>query len=274
MCTDYDRVRAYYESFDEWARLDTAEGRLEFDRAIDVLERYLQPSSRVLDLGGGPGRYTIALAERGHRVVLVDVSKSLVEQARQRIRAAGAGVRRSVEASYVANATSLEGFEDASFHAVIAFGPFYHLTTESEREAAGREIVRVLSPRGLLFAAFVPRLCGVAGLIVRGAQQPQQVVPDSLKAALETGVFHNASQTGFQEGFYFEPAEIEEFFEARGLSKRALVSLRGLAWCGEKAYWELSTALRDAARELIEETESHPAVVSCCGHALYVGRKR
>ena len=60
-----EKVRQYYESFDEWSRLDSAAGKLELVRSLALLERYLQPPGRVLDLGGGPGRYTMALARRG-----------------------------------------------------------------------------------------------------------------------------------------------------------------------------------------------------------------
>jgi hypothetical protein len=53
MTTDHDRVRAYYGAFDEWARLESPEGALEYRRASAVLRAHLAPASRILDLGGG-----------------------------------------------------------------------------------------------------------------------------------------------------------------------------------------------------------------------------
>ena len=89
--TDDSKVRDYYAEYQEWARLDTAEGRLEFERGLAVVVSYLKPHSRVLDLGGGPGKYAIALAEEGHRIVLADTSPGQLSVARAAIDAAGAG---------------------------------------------------------------------------------------------------------------------------------------------------------------------------------------
>lgn len=71
-----DAVRAYYASFGEreWARLESPDdGRVEFLVTCHTLSAHLAPGTRVLDLGGGPGRYTIWLARQGHRVVLADL---------------------------------------------------------------------------------------------------------------------------------------------------------------------------------------------------------
>ncbi len=48
-----------------------------------VDELGLGPGSRVLDVGCGPGRHALALAERGVEVVGVDISERFVELARQ-----------------------------------------------------------------------------------------------------------------------------------------------------------------------------------------------
>ncbi|NIV34660.1 MAG: class I SAM-dependent methyltransferase, partial [Anaerolineae bacterium] len=56
----------------EWERL-TFEREphrwLEYQVGLQILEKYLPPApARVLDAGSGPGRYAIALAQRGYRV--------------------------------------------------------------------------------------------------------------------------------------------------------------------------------------------------------------
>src|ERR1700733_13265223 len=89
MNTDADRVREYYSRFDEWARLDSASGALEFQRACKLLDKHLPSCARILDLGGGPGRYSMQLARRGHRVVLADLSATMLETARRKLAEAG-----------------------------------------------------------------------------------------------------------------------------------------------------------------------------------------
>jgi len=270
--TDDEKVTKYYAQFDEWARLDTAEGRLEFERALNVLEHYLKPESRVLDLGGGPGRYAIALAQRNHRVVLADISPELLDRARREVDAAGVGTL--IESIDLVNAVCLDLYEPASFDAVVAFGPFYHLTEVGEREAAATEVGMVLKKKGLVFASFIPRMAGAAGLIVRAATDPEQVSADAFRECLETGVFHNQTDRGFQEGYYPYPHEIESLFESAGITLVSLLSLRSIANMAETELDRLEPQLRNEVLAIVEKTAADPAVVSCCGHAVFVGSKR
>lgn len=76
---------AIYEAGDEDVRMVTASNRVEWERTLELLERWLPPASaRVLDIGGGPGRYAAWLAERGYTVQLLDPVPKHVRQARAR----------------------------------------------------------------------------------------------------------------------------------------------------------------------------------------------
>ncbi len=123
-----DAVRAYYAQFGEreWARLThPTDGAVEYAVNRQLLAAHLPPTGRVLDLGGGPGRYTIWLAQRGYAVTLADLSPNLLAIARERI--AQAGVAHRVEAVVEADACDLSRWEDGRFAAVVSLGPFYHL---------------------------------------------------------------------------------------------------------------------------------------------------
>ncbi|HML04070.1 MAG TPA: class I SAM-dependent methyltransferase [Candidatus Bathyarchaeia archaeon] len=65
-------------------------------RVYDAITwKYLEPhvpasaDSLVLDAGGGNGRWTIPMAKKGCRVVLVDISEGMLNVARQRVAAEG-----------------------------------------------------------------------------------------------------------------------------------------------------------------------------------------
>ncbi|HKC76672.1 MAG TPA: class I SAM-dependent methyltransferase [Chloroflexota bacterium] len=152
-----DDVRAYYQGFGEreWTRLATAEGRVEFAVNTHAIAAYLPPGARVLDSGGGPGRYSLWLAERGHRVVLADLSPELLAIARDKVAASAAGAL--VEEIVEADACDLGRWPDGSFDAALALGPFYHLPTPAERDRAAAELARVLRPAGIAFVALMPR---------------------------------------------------------------------------------------------------------------------
>ena len=232
-----DKVERYYDTFDEWARLETPEGRLEFARAMDLLTRYLKPQSRILDLGGGPGRYTIALARQGHRVTLADLSRVQLAAANDHIEEAG--VAHQVEAVDHVDATDLSRYGEGAFDAVVAFGPFYHLAEEADRQAAAREIARVLVNAGRVFVAFMPRFAGVSGLFERCADFPGQVTAHNLQECFTEGTFHNAHAEGFQEGFFATVPYMRKLFADAGVASQKVISLRGLAYGHEAAVWKM-----------------------------------
>ena len=271
MATDLDLIRSYYASFDEWGRLDAAEGALEFQRACALLRRHLPSGSRVLDLGGGPGRYAAALAAEGHRVVLADLSPELLETARKKL--GELGVLDRIESIDAVNATDLDRYDEGQFDAVVAFGPFYHLLEPAERSRAAAEIRRVLRDGGLVFAAFISRASGVMGLLDRAADRPEQAGPATLREAATTGRFRNESTSGFQEGYYPLPDEVAAEFRMQCFVPVETVSLRALAHGRARQIEELSPELRSEVHRLLDAWAADPHVVATCGHAVFVGRK-
>ena len=81
---DPNELRAYYAKGMERDRLDGPKGQLEYRRSQDIILRALPSSSGVVaDIGGGPGRYTIWLAELGYHVEHRDLMAIHVDQLQQ-----------------------------------------------------------------------------------------------------------------------------------------------------------------------------------------------
>jgi len=81
-----DGLVAIYEAGDEDARMADASNRVEWERTLDLLDRWLPPApARVLDIGGGPGRYAQRLQDSGYLVTLLDPVPKHVEQARPEV---------------------------------------------------------------------------------------------------------------------------------------------------------------------------------------------
>jgi SAM-dependent methyltransferase len=272
--TDRGRVRGYYAGFGEWERLDGPEGALELRRALGLLDAHLSPASRVLDLGGGPGRYAIELARRGHRVVLADLSPDLLEIGRKKI--AALDLRPGgIEAIDQVDAVDLGRYGDATFDAVVAFGPFYHLIGAGERRAAAAEMARVLRGGGLAFVAFIPRQSGVVAMLERAATRPEQVPPGTLTAVAASGLFRSGDPGGgFQEGHYPTVPELEELLAGAGLAIVDLVSLRSIASAQAVKLARLAPGVAAEADQLIETLGRDPAIVATGGHAVAVARRR
>jgi S-adenosylmethionine-dependent methyltransferase len=92
-----DNVRAYYDQAAEreWNRLMTT-SQIEYFITLKVINDVIdgRKGLRILDLGGGPGRYAIELSKQGHEVILVDLSEGNLELATKKADDAGVTISR------------------------------------------------------------------------------------------------------------------------------------------------------------------------------------
>lgn len=133
-----------YRSFGNMESRNGLQERIEIPLLVRALR--LPQGGRVLEVGCGRGVALPVLAERLRPASLVgvDVDRSLVEIARQRV--VRTGTRADVQ---VADVRALP-FEDGCFDLVIDFGTCYHVSGGVPgRLAALREIGRVLRADGL-----------------------------------------------------------------------------------------------------------------------------
>ena len=114
-----------------------------FDSALDFLVERFPPQmfSNVFESGIGTGRIAIPLAERGYRIMGVDLSEEMLALLRTRLTQS----RRPLEISFQeADATKLP-FPDAAFDMAIAVHLFYFIR---EWKKAADEILRVVRGEG------------------------------------------------------------------------------------------------------------------------------
>ena len=63
----------FYNQYDEDNRLRSKHGTVEFFTTMHYIQKYLSPSSRILEIGAGTGRYSHTLAQQGHTVDAVEL---------------------------------------------------------------------------------------------------------------------------------------------------------------------------------------------------------
>ncbi|MGH9442781.1 MAG: SAM-dependent methyltransferase [Thermoanaerobaculia bacterium] len=111
----------------------------------DIPRLRLEPESRVLDLGCGPGGPLTFIVDRaGCRAAGIDLSEAAVASAISRAESLGLSGRIDFR---VADLNGALPFEARSFQAAISIDVVLHLR---DRAAAFREVARVLSPGGRL----------------------------------------------------------------------------------------------------------------------------
>ena len=113
------------------------------DSGQDLIEAIgVQPGDQVLDLGCGDGTTALPAAQRGAKVLGVDIARNLVEAGRQRAAQAGLQDRLRFEEG---DASHLQGLADDQFDWVISiFGAMF----APRPLDVAREMVRVTRPGG------------------------------------------------------------------------------------------------------------------------------
>ena len=99
--------------------------------------------SRILDAGCGPGVHAIRATSHGCSVLAIDISKTMLDEARARIERAGQADSVDLQQA------DLRGlaFEDHSFDFVFSWGVIIHIR---QAEEALDELIRITRPGGSL----------------------------------------------------------------------------------------------------------------------------
>ena len=260
-------VERYYDgaAYSEWLRLDR--DRVEFAVTLRALDEYLPPApARVLDIGGGPGRYAIELTRRGYEVELADISEAELAMAMAKAVEAGvtlAGVRK-------ADARDLREFADASFDSVLLMGPLYHLLDESDRQRAVEETVRVARPGGVVAATNITRYAAIRWW---AKHDPMQVVDRSsvYEDQIATGRTHDA--VGFTDVYFMRPAELTAVFDEAGVEHIVTVACEGVLSMVSEKVIALEGAAWEHWADLNYRLGKDPDTHGLAEHLLYIGRK-
>ncbi len=249
----------------EWARLDRH--RTEFAVTLRALGEFLPgPPASILDIGGGPGRYAIALALRGYTVTLTDLSEASLALAREKAHAAGAVLERILPA----NALDLSAIPSFAYDGVLLTGPLYHLLTEEERLQAVKEARRVLRQDGIIFAAFITRF---ALLRYSARDYPEWVTEnwEYIERLLKTGVHDRTDR--FTSAYFAHPGEIVPFMEAAGFTTMRVIGCEGIVAGHEEKVNTLSGEDWERWVDLNYRLGQDPSLYGAADHLLYIGRK-
>jgi S-adenosylmethionine-dependent methyltransferase len=264
--TDVDAIARFYDenAVYEWQRLERH--RTEYAVTLRALHEHLPPPpARLLDVGGGPGRYAIELARQGYEVTLLDLSEVALELARSQAREAGVELAGAVRASALELSST-----SPPYAAVLLLGPLYHLLEHEERLRALREASRVLAPEGVLFAAFITRF---APFRDAAAQRPEWLLErrEDVERVLRTGVHDRPRE--FTSAYFVHPAEVEGLVAEGGFVPVVTIGCEGVVAGHERGVNGLSGEAWEYWVDLNYRLGHEPSLYGASDHLLCVARR-
>lgn len=142
-------LERHYQQHKEDHRLETRHGQVEFAVSMKFIHDYLpqdRKNCKILDVGAGTGRYSLALCGEGFDVTAVELVKSNLDVLRS---------KHSPVKTWQGNAVDLHFLENDAFDMTLLFGPLYHLHEKSEKLKALSEAKRVTKSGGVILVAYL-----------------------------------------------------------------------------------------------------------------------
>ena len=248
----------------EWNRL--IKHRTEFAVTMKgLLDHLPSPPADLLDVGSGPGRYSIELAKNGYLISLVDLSQASLDLAKE--KASEAGIEFTAEIQL--DATNLSGISDESFDGVLLLGPLYHLISEDQRKQAVLETKRVLKPGKLIFATFITRFAPFRN---SACEQPEWVIKNNDYAyeLLDSGKHTEGKR--FPNAYFAHPYEIQPFMEDCGFETITIIGVEGIVAGHEDEVNKLQGSEWDNWVDLNYKLGQDTSLYGASDHMLYIGK--
>jgi len=261
----YDRAAAavFFDEYGEreWERfMDGRTPLTSLSTHVHYLRRFVRAGDRVLDVGCGPGRFTIELVRLGARVVAADVSPVQLELHLSHVGDADA--EHAVEGRHVADVLDLSRFDDEAFDAVVCYGGVLSYVLDRAPEAI-RELRRVTRPGGHVLVSVMALVGATVGSFDRVLEYADAHGPDEVRAVTGTGLLPSGASGGHLPMRMYRWRELE-----------ALLGEAGTVVAASAAGLFQGTA--DGQAELLAELEldlgAEPGALDAGAHILAVVR--
>ena len=256
-----DIISGFYGGIDEDSRLTgSRHGQLEYATAMHYIRRHAEAGCRILEIGAGTGRYSIALAKAGYAVTAVELVESNLAILKQ--NSAGLSGLTALQG----DATDLSRFADNTFAVTLLFGPMYHLYDPRDVHRALNEAIRVTRPGGVILTAFLSVHAILFNNYLNG----------HLLAGLEENFGADGRVRHFEEQLFtgYDITEFEELFAGKPVSHLCTAATDSIL---ELAEDRSDFAMSDA--EFAAFAAHHLTIcekrelLGCSSHMLHISRK-
>lgn len=264
-------IEGFYNKVSEETRLDKGMGIFEFERIKSLIEKYISSSpSKIIDIGGGTGKYSEWLAKKGHEVYLVEPVPKHIRIAMDR-----ANKLKNKYSVHLGEARNLD-FPDNFADLIILHGPLYHLQKKNDREKAIREAKRVVKKDGIILGFSINFSASTLVGLLQGLIH-KKFFFEMCKEELSTGIHNPPGDFPWllAEAYYHKPSELKDEFVNQGLIYLNTYAVEGMAWL-DKDYFSNMLAIkkRTTLLELIQLTENENDLLAFSPHMMIAVKKQ
>ncbi|MFA4978202.1 MAG: class I SAM-dependent methyltransferase [Sphingobacterium sp.] len=264
-------IELFYNRASEETRLDKGMGVFEFERIKSLVEKYIPTSSsKIIDIGGGTGKYSEWLAKKGHQVHLVEPVAKHIQIAQNR-----ANRLKNKFFVHLGEARKLE-FPDNYADLIILHGPLYHLQKKEDRDLAICEAKRILKNDGIILGFAINYTASTLVGLLNGLIHKKPFF-EMCKEELIRGM-HNPPDDFpwlLAEAFYHKPQQLKDEFINQGLTYLNTYAVEGMAWLDKEYFTNmLNNKKRRTLMELIQVTENDSYLLPFSPHMMIAVQKK
>ncbi|MEJ5105890.1 class I SAM-dependent methyltransferase [Chryseobacterium sp. MYb328] len=264
-------IEIFYNKASEETRLNKGMGVFEFERIKSLIEKYISTSPlKIVDIGGGTGKYSEWLAKKGHQVHLVEPVPKHIEIAQKR-----ANRLKNTFSVHLGEARKLE-FPNSFADLIILHGPLYHLQRKEDRDLAICEAKRILKNNGIILGFAINYTASTLVGLLNGLIHSKSFF-EMCKEELTTGK-HNPSDDFpwlLAEAFYHKPEQLRNEFTDQELKHLNTYAVEGMVWLDKDFYASMLTdKKRKTLIELIQITENESYLLPFSPHMMIAVQKQ
>jgi len=263
-----EQVKEYYDANaqHEWERFDRHHA--EFVITKRFMERYIKPGDTVLDVGGGPGRYSLHFAGKGNDVTLVDLSPGNIVFAKAKAAELGLPIK-----ALAGDVRVVDTLVDGMYDHVFLMGPLYHLLEEADRVAAVEACMKMLKPGGMLYVSFISSF---AGVIYMMKYEPAMLQSNPIEVEFAQLVLDDKpfAGVGFTQCYFIRQQDVLPFMERFPLEKLHFFGQESILSPCEPNIDAQTDEVRERWYTYAEQLSERPELLSFSEHYMYIGRKR
>ncbi len=264
-------IELFYNKASEETRLNKGMGVFEFERVKCLIEQFItEPALKIIDVGGGTGKYSEWLARKGHEVHLVEPVEKHLKLAQNRARKIKN--KYSVHQGESRNLKFQNNYADL----IILHGPLYHLQNKEDRVLTIKEAKRVVKNKGIILGFAINYTASTLVGLLNGLIH-NKFFFEMCKEELTTGI-HNPPENFpwlLAEAYYHNPAELKEEFLDQELEYLNTYAVEGMAWLDKDFFSNITNNKRKTnLLELINVTQNDSYLLAFSPHMMIAAQKK